>query len=787
MRHGLFAVGLTLLGLAVLVGLPPAGVGGPVLLGDGATLPLGPWGLWYTAHHLASDGLHTVLVAAPDGGRIWPGAVVEGLLLAPLTWILGPALTWNLLGILRLVGAAFGGALLLRRLGLDGRWAVVIALSPALLQALAAGEALAPAVAWAPLAAVLLAGGWLPGAWLGCLLAATSPEAWVATLALVAVLWPRSFRMGGTWVALGLAALPWLMQLSTGVAGSTLSGVALSTEAVLSDERVGSLAGALGLGDGRPWGGPLLLGLVLLAGPARGSWRAVGLVALGVFAALGPALRLTGEPLLFAHRVVPLPLMLLDGLAPLSLMDDLAALGILAWVGLAVVLARWARGRSWPLLALPLLLAGPSVPWTAVRAPLIAGPTGPVLHYPFEQVPWTLLDQTTHGQPISAGPFGAASSLEALVRQATWTPFELQGWAREAGFATLVIDPAAQHGQALELSALLGADTLPLDGEPWPQIQLREHAFDNAQPIPALPEEVPHAPGDDWRWRDPVLEPLFSPELLGVALTQIRVYTSADGTSWTLRDTPVIHSLTTLGLTVVRDADGAEEALLISALSDFDNATGFHFRGTHPATVLALTTPDLQDWGLRRYELDAELAVVDPQIDHVDGRLVLTAWTTDRLGVDPMLLAGEHEVIVAEMGASGRFETRGTVFSAPRLADPTTAGPLLLFTQLELGATVRERVQVAAPGGGGLQIVSTVDDASVPFAWHDGTSWRLLVQANALSSAGGGGFSVMEARSEDGVVWGPLSLVEGLRPGPCESPVAAFFREEYLLICSERL
>lgn len=788
---GLVAALVGLLG----AGLPPEDLGGGVLLGSGPELPLGPWGLWYIATQLATEGLHTTLVSFPTGGRLWPGPLVEGLFLAPLTLGLGPLRAWNLLVLLRLAGAGIGAALLLQRLGLRPAWGLVVALSPALLQALGAGEALDPAVAWAPLATVLLVRGGRLAPLVGAVLLATSASAWLAGLALLAVLFPAALRRRSRLLLLGLAALPWLLELSARVAGASVLDPGAAAAASLDLEGSGGLLGVLGLGPSRPWGG-LLLPVGLLAAALAPRWRrqGLGLLALGAAVALGPVLLVQGVPVEVGPQALalPLPLVFVHGLPPLSLVGDLVSLGLLAWVGLALLLAEATARRPWALVLLLLLLPGPRLSWTAAPPPAPVTASGPVLHYPLEREPWSLLSQVHHGQPVSTGLLGATPSLEALVLQEAWTPRELQALALEAGFDSLHIDPRATHGQALELSGLLGdRHEVPVTAAPeWPAILLRAHGFDSSPPVPPLPETPPPDPGPDWTAVDPDLAPLLDAALLDEALTRIQVYTSPDdGESWQAFRHPVLHSLTTLGLTVVRGEEGEDEALVVSGLANYSDAMGLRVRATHPAAVVSLTSPDLARWGARQLELDEPVAVVDPQLDWREGGFVLTAWTTPRLGVDPMLLSGAHEVIEAVPTPGGRLQRVRTLHAAPRLADPTRAGELLLYTRLEIGEAITKSVRVVRPGAGGGEELAVLEGVSVPFAWRGPAGeWRLLAHGEpARFGVAGDGFVVVEARSEDAVSWGPFEVVQGLAPAACESPVATVFKGTPVLVCSERL
>ena len=767
----LLAVALLLL----VLGLPPTG---GALVGHGPELPLGPWGLWYAAGPLWRDGLHTTLLDWPLGGRIWPAPLLEGVLLAPVTWAVGASAAWNLLVLVRVAAAGLGGALLFRRLGHSAAWGLGLALSPALLQAVVAGEAAGPAVAWAPLAVVLLArGGWLPTL-AAALLLATSPATGLVAAGLLLVV-PGS--------AIGAAFLPWAVLLAvelwTAAPGSSLGPAALWSGLAAEPGRVGALEGVIGLGAGRTWGGPLLLGalLALRPGASPQARRGLLLVGIGICATLGPALVVGGQVARLGGRPLLLPLALIDGLPPISLCRDLAVFSLLAWAGALVVLAEGVPHRLAPLLLVGLVF-GPRPGWTTPPGWPEAPGSGPLITWPLHREPWAMLAQTVHGRPISEGPMGPAPALEALVNRPAWKPTELQAWAREGGYEALVIDTDATWGQALELEGVLGGPVAMVATD-WPPIILREHSFLGAMEVPPPPLETPAAPAD-WTWQDPVLAPLFDPTWRARARTRLQLYSSEDGVAWQPLDGLSAHSLTTLGLSVVKEGD-EDAALLISGLTDFASELGEALRGERATDVVVLASTDLTHWGARRYLLDAAAAVVDPQVTWTPQGLELFAWTSDRMGVDPMLVPGDHVVQVAKMGASGRFEPGPGVYSGPRLADPTPAGDLLYTSQIEIGATMAERVRIARWRGDHYADVGTLEGVSVPFAWQEPEGTRIFVHGY-LPDGPSRRFATLTAWSTDGVDFGPFEEVTGLLPDPCESPVGARFQGQWVLVCSHR-
>lgn len=704
----------------------------------------GLWSLWYLAGGLWRDGLHTKLLAWPTGAWVWPEAFLEGVVLAPITALFGPTVSWRLLVGLRLIGGALGLGWLARGLG-GTAWAG-LALLPAALHL--SGHLEAGATLWVPLALALLHAGGAARVGLASLLFATSPLTTLAGAAAVAVLLPEK----------GKQAIPAFLP---GLIGLILT--ALLRPAV--EPAVGSLIGMIGLGP-LAWGSPVLA-LLVLGVRDRLAQRGLGLAAVGALLTLGPVLQLVDAPVGLGGKQFPLPYLLIARLPPFSTLPDLTGFGVLAFVGLGVVLARLQR-PWWALTMLGLVGARPT--WAPPPPRLPAAP-GPVATWPLERAPRAAWEQTQHGQPIAAdltGAVGFASVVEAPL----WKLTALQDWLKDARFATLVVDGAANWGQGPDVAFLLGP-VASVAGPQWPAVDLQGHSFQTRSTVPPLPETAGQVPAR-WDGVESGLEPLFDPTLFSQALTTLDLYTSPDGAQWRAAGS-IAHSLTSLGLTTVGD-----EALLITAMVAIPQEFGPRFPRFHSSSVLAITTSDLTQWGARTYWLDQRLSIVDSQIDHTPDGLQLTTWVrTGPLGANPVALSGDHPVVVAKMGEKGLFVASPPIWSAPFLADPTPAGPYIYATQLAPGA--QPRVLIATRDG---QQVGELVGLTVPWVYQVEGAFRLL----AHGPWPGGGLGVVEARSADGLSWSTPTPVPGFPDvRACESPVATKFKGQYVLLCSRRV
>ncbi|MDP2310163.1 MAG: hypothetical protein Q8P18_29365, partial [Pseudomonadota bacterium] len=426
--------------------------------------------------------------------------------------------------------------------------------------------------------------------------------------------------------------------------------------------------------------------------------------------------------------------------------------------------------------ALALLLLAPAPTWSV--PPAIAVAEGPVLEYPVPASGWPLYAAARDDVSTSGGLPGAAPpGLEEVMGREGWSLVALQTWAKTHGFRTLRVDEAAGQGAAV---ALLLGDLAPI-GEvdaaapAWPDVHLVAHG--TPDPVPPLPERPTIPPSDDWAWRDPELVQFLDAGFASRARYLLRLYTSPDGLDWTRAAAPFAHSFTSLGLTMVGD-----EALIVSGTPGLTASLAREFPRMHPASVMAFTTTDLENWGVRRWWLDRKLSVVDPQIDADADGLRLTAWMrTGALGTDPISLTGDHPVFEARLGADGRFHPETPYASLPWLADPVRVQGWLYATSLAPGTA--PRVVILGPGPDGWAEVDSLPGLSVPFVTKPGRTWSMLIHQPEEA----GHVRVARSTSLDGRAWWapiPLRLPEG---AGCESPVGAKFRGTFVLLCSERL
>jgi hypothetical protein len=202
--------------VAVVVTWPA--VLGQELIGDpAADVWNHAWGYWYVAESLGRGAwpFFTELAGGPDGGTLWfidaPGAIV----MTPVTWLLGPAVAYNLvlMGRLALTGWATQG--LARELGSPGWLAGVAAMtSPFLLCELGNGISEVCAAQWLAMSlwAAARAKGWAGWALTGLLMGICGVVTFyygLASAALVAVvaLWRRDPK---ALAAIGVQALLFL-------------------------------------------------------------------------------------------------------------------------------------------------------------------------------------------------------------------------------------------------------------------------------------------------------------------------------------------------------------------------------------------------------------------------------------------------------------------------------------------------------------------------------------------------------------------------------------------------
>ena len=402
------------------------------------------WGYWYVAEALGRGTLplHTELVGGPAGGTLWFIDSAGAFVMTPVTWLLGPALAYNLvlIGRLALTGLATQG--LARELGSPGWLAGAAAMtSPLLLCELSNGIAEVCAAQWlaCSLWAAATAKSWRGWALVGLCMGLSGVVTFyygLAAAALVAVLavWKRDPR---ALLALGIQALLvlpiWLLFKASLAAPDALIRRGMELDLALIehnavDPRVFLMPGDFQSVDlakeyGEPFvhTGYLRWSLLLLAAWAtwlrRELWGWWAVVAASLLLGMGNYL-FWGEFVQVGERMIALPFGWLRAVLPevaithplrfalgaqlvLAALAACAPLGRWRWPALAVVVAEglFASSARWPLPTSPA-----EVP--EVYASL---DQGMVLDLPAE-VGTTMLTsryfwfQTSHGRPIPWTP-----------------------------------------------------------------------------------------------------------------------------------------------------------------------------------------------------------------------------------------------------------------------------------------------------------------------------------------------------------------------------------------------
>jgi hypothetical protein len=432
----------------------------------------------------------------PEGGKLWPMHPVQGLVLAPLTWLAGPVLVTNLLCLLHMGLAGGLMTAVMVRLGARPFAAFMasplLSLSPVLLSSIQNGNLEISGVFWLPLSLLLALRAEERPSWarrlclsLSLFLALIdSTYIGISSLILISVWMLRS----GSWrlwaQVCGLAALASAPVLAVAAEAS------MGSEALIrrSSEMVAKMrarGGAVSLDQWfipglrsaeSPSGGisHYLVGatpgiLVVLSLLLWGGWRwrkerflgawawwVLGL--LGLFLAMGPILLIGGEAASISDRSIPLPSIFVDRLPPFFMLTELWRFSILLHLALAVGLAGLLsdlerdRGRVFSLvLGIGILIealslgSGPRV-WQSHMLPersvqsLMDGREGAVLDLPLRQGRYPLYFQTQHGQPIgNSVTMASVPQLFGLVSAPGWTMDSLVERAKELGFRWLII------------------------------------------------------------------------------------------------------------------------------------------------------------------------------------------------------------------------------------------------------------------------------------------------------------------------------------------------------------
>ncbi|MDG1478935.1 MAG: hypothetical protein P8R54_05055 [Myxococcota bacterium] len=420
--------------LAVISGVGP----GMVVGGGGGDFPSIAWGLWRAAEALPGlPSVQTDLIFAPRGASIFLADLPETLLLAPLTALVGPVATFNLL---QLAHPALAMATMFLLLRTEGRGAAAAAgggaafgLSPTLLTGIHNGNPDVTPLYLLPLVALAvrrLDRSWAAAGLAGVLIGLCPWfNPYVGVMAAVVAVVMASYRrpdrlLLAAGIALAVAGVYASLVLSSfstsdamvhkpgGPTASVPAGVAHLKgfflpvlEAQRDDWSLhGWYLGALGL----------LTALLAGRGELR---RPLLLLGAGLALSMGPVLQVdTLTPLTPGGWRIALPGALLVDLPGISALRIAYRFAALVALGLAPLIARGIdrlprSGR--PVLAVliavellavgaPLLEAGPR-PSTEACDLLAEHAAGPVIDLPSERDEIHLLTQSCHGFPVAQG------------------------------------------------------------------------------------------------------------------------------------------------------------------------------------------------------------------------------------------------------------------------------------------------------------------------------------------------------------------------------------------------
>ncbi len=419
--------------LALISGAGP----GEVVGGGGGDFPSIAWGLWRAAEALPGlPSVQTDLIFAPRGASIFLADLPETLLLAPLTALVGPVATFNLL---QLTHPALAMATMFLLLRTEGRSAAAAAgggaafgLSPALLTGIHNGNPDVTPLYLLPL--VILAvrrldRGWAAAGVAGVLIGLCPWfNPYVGVMAAVVAAVTASYRRPGRLLlAAGIALAV------AGVYASLVLSSFATSDAMVHKPGGPTAAVPAGIAHLKGFFLPVLeaqrddwslhgwylgtLGLLTALFAGRGELRRpLLLIGAGLVLSMGPVLQIdTLTPLEPGGWRIALPGALLVKLPGISALRIAYRFAALVALGLAPLIARGIdrlpRGGSilagliaaeLLLVGAPLLEAGPR-PSADACLLLAEHEVGPVIDLPSERDEVHLLTQTCHGFPVAQG------------------------------------------------------------------------------------------------------------------------------------------------------------------------------------------------------------------------------------------------------------------------------------------------------------------------------------------------------------------------------------------------
>ncbi len=440
-------VALVAVGLVLALSWPVALHPRSTVIGPGAgDFPSIAWGLWQiteTWPSLPPTRFEHVLF--PEGASLLLADLPESWLLAPVTMLLGPIFTYNLLQVAHVGLAAAAATLLARDLGAApwgaARAGMAFGFGLVLLTGIFNGNPDVTPLFAVPFAGFLSRRATSSWAWAVAAAVGIGLAPWLnpygglmaGLCALLLTPFPRSgiawARLLGAGAGALVIALAWVLLVQgTLDAGDSMVMKNAARPAGAGAAWLDGFVRPLVVADPDPWtthawylGWSVLLlaggGLVVLLKKAPAlALRLVILGIVGVVLSLGSTLFIAGEEVLSGGQPIYLPVIWLkkiEAFAQLQIVYRFAALAALA-VGLLAALPVLPR-RIEPvipaLIALELLTVGKghtllgsaSVPRDPACTLLVELPEGPVFNLPLSHHEEWLLGQTCHGRPIAQG------------------------------------------------------------------------------------------------------------------------------------------------------------------------------------------------------------------------------------------------------------------------------------------------------------------------------------------------------------------------------------------------
>lgn len=277
---------------------------------------------------------------------------------------------------------------------------------------------------------------------------------------------------------------------------------------------------------------------------------------------------------------------------------------------------------------------------------------------------------------------------------------------------------------------------------------------------------------DWWTEPGPMAGRMF-PETVPGGLWAVRMATSRDGQSWEADPRYIAYGFSSLDLL------RTEAGLILSGVVQFIEGDTVLLE---QPSLLALVTPDLQQWGSQRFSITGATRrwTVDGGLRLNPDGLFQAHWFGTDIEGDPATQPGLHEVYSGAWNGESMQQER-LVYSRELLADPSICwhGSQEWLFYTHEGTVIR-----AAKGNGDGTFADTdhrYEFVNVPFC--EGTDPELGFYAQ---NTGGGGPPWHVRLQEDGTFIDRQNVyTEDLfGEGNCTSPVATYFQGQYVLFCA---